>query len=847
MAIADLVATIRADASQFTAGLAQVQAQMRATAHRVQEAGTAMGVALGAAGAAVGLALGSAVVKAADFEAQIDRVGAIAGATGSEFDALKKAALDLGASTSKSATEVAVGMEQMAAAGFEVNEIIAAMPGIIAAAEASGEDMARVTEVVTAALNSFGLEAQEASRVADIMAEAANRSAASVDDMGYAFKYAGPVAKQLGFDIEWLAAAVGVMTDAGLEGSQAGTTLRMALSRLANPPKAAAEALREMGVALTDANGKARPVPEVLADVMNALRGMSKEQRIAAAQTLFGTEAMSGMLVLAQEAPKDFEGFVNALKNSGGAAQRTAEQMKDNLKGSLEELSGAFETLQISIGDALAPAIRAIADGMQVLVNWFNSLPGPVKSFLAIASAIIGVLLILGSVISFAVAGLGAMAAALGVTIGTVAVAIGWIAAIVAAVVGIGAALVYAYNKVGWFRDAVNQAWANIKAGFQAVVDFLRPAVQAVVDFVVQQWERIKSWWGESGGTIIQAVQNVWSVISTIISTAANIIWSIMQFVWPAVKTLIVSTWENIKGVISGAIGVILSVIDIFANLFTGNWKGLWNSIVNLLKSAVQLIWNLAQLWFIGKTLKLFTSFGSKALSLFKNAWNSVSSATKSFLSNIWNAISSRLSSIASNISSRISSIKSYFSSGFNSIVSTVKSAASSIQSRLSSLASQALSWGKNLVSMFAKGITSRISAVVSAAKNVAAKVKSFLGFSSPTEEGPASNSDEWAPNFMKMFASGINKNIPLVQRAATKVAAAMQAVNNTPVGYTASGLSVSRYGYASPAERADIAGGVVISGNTFVVRNDQDIRRIGQELDRQKRNKLRAKGWVTP
>lgn len=845
MAIAEVTARFTADTSSLTASLAKAESKIRSTGFRLQEFGTTVGTALGTIGGAVAVGLGFAVKKSMDFEAQIDRVGAIAGATGKELDALKKTALDLGASTSLSATEVAQGMELMAAAGFEVNEVIAAMPGVIAAAEASGEDLAIVSEVVAAALNGFGLEASEAARVADVMAMAANRSAASVDDLGYTFKYAAPVAKQLGFSMEELAAMTAVMADAGIKGSQAGTTLRMALTRLVKPTSEVKKGLAKLGVSMTDANGKMKPAPQLLNEIMIAMQGVSGETRTAAAAQIFGTEAMSGMLAVIDAGPKKLNELTAAFENSSGAAQEAAKKMKDNLKGALEELQGAFETAQISIGEALTPAIRAVAEGLTNLINAFNNLPGPVKTFTAVFAAVVSLLLIIGSIIAFIVAGFGALAAATGVAAGTLAAVAGIAAAVIAGIFAIGAALVYAYNKFEWFRNLVNQAWNAIKAGFQAVVDFLKPAVQAVVDFVLQQWEKIKAWWGQSGPTIIQAVQNVWTVLSTIISTAANIIWSIMQFVWPAIKVLIVSTWENIKGVISAAIDIILSIIDIFANLLTGNWKGLWNSIVKLLKAAWQLIWNLVQLWAVGKIVKLFSTFGSKSFSLIKSAWDKISSATSSFLSKIWNWVSSKFSSITSTISSAINKVKSTISNGFNTAVSYVSNAVSKIKSYLSGLASQALSWGKNLISMFAKGITSRIGAVISAAKNVAAKVKSFLGFSSPTEEGPASNSDHWAPNFMKMFSQGLERNIPLVARAVRLAAAELAALNTLSANPTINPGYVGTASTGIVAQDVSHAGSILITGNTFYVRKDSDIREIARELYNLQQKQLRARGRV--
>jgi TP901 family phage tail tape measure protein len=174
---------------------------------------TAGGVAMsfGAIATGIALPLKQAVQTSVDFDSAMRRAGAIAGATSEEFDALKQTALDLGASTTKSASEVATAMTEMAAKGYDANQIIAAMPGIIAAAEASGEDLALTADTVSSALNAFGLEASEATRVADILAETANKSAAGIQDMQYSFKYAAPVVSSLGVSLEELAAATGIM------------------------------------------------------------------------------------------------------------------------------------------------------------------------------------------------------------------------------------------------------------------------------------------------------------------------------------------------------------------------------------------------------------------------------------------------------------------------------------------------------------------------------------------------------------------------------------------------------------------------------------------------------------
>ncbi|MBA4542885.1 phage tail tape measure protein [Thermoactinomyces daqus] len=1014
MAISQVAAKFTADISQLQASMVKAQASVQAAGaaieksgndmgksfekagtsfekagRKIQDQGFAVGAALGTAGTVIGAALGFSIKKAADFEAEIDKVGAIAGASSSDMQRLRQAALDLGASTSKSASEVAQGMQQMAAAGYSTNQIIAAMPGVIAAAEASGEDMATVTDVVTAALNGFGLKASEASHVADVLAQSANQSAADINDLGYAFKYAAPVAKQLGFSLEWLSAAVGVMTDAGLKGEQAGTTLRMALARLVDPPKEAAKAIEAMGISLTTANGKIKPTPQLLNEVMTKLRGMGKEQRTAAASTIFGTEAMSGMLVLLNKSPSAFNKLVAGLEKSDGAAARTAKQMKENLKGSIEQLGGAVETLQISIGDALSPAINVIAQALTKLANWFNNLSQPMKSFLAISAAIVSILLIVGSVIALAVAGLGAMAAAFGVAIGTVAATIGIIAGVVAAIIAIGAAIVYAYNHFSGFRKFVNQTWEAIKAGFSKLVAYLQPAIKEVTSFFMEQWGIVTQWVHEILPNLKEAFSNILNGIIALVSPFAKTVMAYFKWAFPAMIITVKTTWNIIKTVISTAITIIINIINIFAGVFTGNWKQVWNAVVeitqtlwnslvqiltalwngliavlkvlwapigeffsnlwngivetttsiwnsivsfftgiwNSIVTFAQTIWNnlvsfivgiwnsiltfastvwnaiktavvtafewmynhnyyfqdlvdfIVKVWGIAKqvtnqvwnAVKSFVSsvwngIKSVASSVFNaissvilTAWNGIKTSTltvwngiKSVLSSIWNGIKSVVSSVWSWISSKITSvwnsIRSATSSAWNSIKTTISNVGNSIKSTLSGLASQALQWGKNLLTMFADGIKSKVSAVITAAKDAAKAIAKILGFHSPTEEGPASDSDTWAPNFVKMFADGLRKSQPLVQKQLSAMASQMKSLSVVPINPQLNNPAIAGSYTASSSNYVP----AVQSGSTIInltgpvnMRSDNDIRKLAKELDRLKNQRLRSQGKV--
>ncbi|EJD80587.1 phage tail tape measure protein [Staphylococcus epidermidis] len=319
---------------------------------------------------------GAAIKTSADFEAQMSKVGAIAQASSSDLKAMTNEAVDLGAKTSKSASEVAKGMQELASLGFDAKQTMEAMPGVISASEASGAELATTAQVMASSINAFGLKASDATHVADLLATAANDSAADINYMGDALKYAGTPAKALGVTLEDTSAAIEVMSNSGLDGSQAGTALRASFIKLASPSKEASTLMQQLGVHLMDAKGHFVGMPQLIAQFQNGLKGMSKEQKLAAISTVVGSEAASGFLSLIDAGPSKIDKYSNALKNSDGASKKASDQMKNNLKGSVEQLKGAFESLGIKIGNDLAPAIKKGADWLSNFVDKFSSMPG---------------------------------------------------------------------------------------------------------------------------------------------------------------------------------------------------------------------------------------------------------------------------------------------------------------------------------------------------------------------------------------------------------------------------------------------------------------------------------------
>ncbi|MEK5500430.1 phage tail tape measure protein [Bacillus sp. FSL M8-0168] len=348
-------------------------------------------MALGFGAAATGMAAGlsATVAKSAEFDTAMRKAGAIAGATGSDFQKMRDSALELGASTTQTSSQVAEAMTELAAKGFDANKIIGAMPGIIAAAEASGEDLALTSDTITSALNAFNLKATESGRIADVLAMTANKSAAGMTSLQYAFKYAAGPAAQLGISLEELSAATGIMVDAGLAGEQAGTTLRSALLRLVDPPKRAANTLEDLGVTTVDQKGNFRSLKDIIGQLQKGMAGMTDAQKSAALASIFGTEAVTGMMAVVSKGPDALGEFTKELENSSGAAAKTAKQMKEGIGGSLEHLSGAFESFATTIGDQLAPYVSAAADKIANLTERFNKLSDGTKKFIAVTAAVV--------------------------------------------------------------------------------------------------------------------------------------------------------------------------------------------------------------------------------------------------------------------------------------------------------------------------------------------------------------------------------------------------------------------------------------------------------------------------
>lgn len=330
-----------------------------------------------------------------DFEDTITGAGVKAGATGEQLERMKETALKLGHDFPITASEAAEAMDRLAAGGFDAEQTMAAMPGIIEASVASGEDMATTSDVITSALNIWNLKtgdvAENTQHVADVVQMAANVSKLGMANFGLAMQYAGAPAAALGVNIEELSTAMAIMSNNGIEASTIGTSLRSTMSRLASPPKEAAAAIDQLGLHLQNADGSFVGITEAISQMREAMDGMTDTQQVGIAKAIAGEDAFSGLLALIKTSPEAYKEVEDSIKNSTGSSHEAYVKMQNTLKGSINAMKSAVESLAISFGSTLAPSVKTAADAIKSIADFLGGLSPAARSVVAnIALSVVG-------------------------------------------------------------------------------------------------------------------------------------------------------------------------------------------------------------------------------------------------------------------------------------------------------------------------------------------------------------------------------------------------------------------------------------------------------------------------
>lgn len=728
------------------------------------------------AGAGIVAGLGIAVKAAADFEKGLSGIQAVSGATGAQMDQVRSKALQLGADTQYSAGEAAGAMEELVKAGIPIPDVLnGAADAAVALAAAGGIDLPQAAAIASNAMNQFGLSAAELPGIADKIAGAANASAIDVSDFGMSMSQAGAVAHLAGLGFDDMALAITAMGNAGIKGSDAGTSLKTFLQNLQPSTKKQTELFKELGIVTKDganqffdAKGKIKSMADIAGVLQKSLKGMSDQQKTAALETMFGSDAIRAAAVIAGQGSEGMNKLSDSI-NKVKAADVAATRM-NNLSGQVEQLKGSAETLAIGIGSILIPALTNITKALTGVVNWFSSLDSGTQKAIAITAMFVGSLLLLFGAFIKGIQTVLAVRAALTALNGTIlAMPIFWI---IAAIIAFIAILVVLYKNNETFRNFVNKAWAAIKTAIAAVVNWI---TGTAVPWLINAWNTIKT----GAQDLWNAMVAVWNAIVNAISTAINAVVSVVTTVGNAIKTAWTATWNAISAVVSTVWNFIVAVITAYItavvtivttilNVILGVWRGVWGLFGPLVKAIWDLITAIIQVA-IAWILVGITTWLNAILGVWRTVWNAVVAvfsaiwgaivnifnAIKGVATSVWNAVYGVIASVVNRINAVImavfNAVRGYVMSVFNAIRAVATSVWNAIYAVISSVVNRI----RSAVTTYVNGIRTIVSSVWNAIRSVTSSIWNGLVGIISGALGRAKSTVSGAINTIKGFFSG--------------------------------------------------------------------------------------------
>ena len=815
-------------------------------------------------------ALGTAsVTTAANFESSMSQVQATMGITKdamstvngqsvNTMDTLSKLAKKMGAETAFSASECAEALNYLALAGYDTQQMCDTLPTVLNLAAAGDIALADASDMVTDAMSALGMGVDEAETMVDQMAKTASTTNTSVAQLGEGILTIGATAKSIKGGTAELNTELGILANNGIKGAEGGTHLRNIILSLQNPTDKAAAQMEALGLSVYDSEGNMRSMNDILGDLNKSMDGMTSAEKSNIISTIFNKTDLSSVNALLANTGETWDSLQKSITDSGGAAQQMADTQLDNLQGQITILKSALEGLAISFGELLMPAIKQIVGWVQKFVDWLNGMNDGTKKVImtvALLAAALGpVLIVIGKVIS-AVGTIMTVVPKIAGVINTVKGAFAAlnttmlanpITLIIAAIVALVAAFIYLWNNCDGFRQFWIDLWENVKQTAVTVWN-------AIKEFFAQVWEAIKT-----------IFSTVFEVIKTLVTTYFNLYKTIIQTVFNTVKTVITTIWESIKGVFTTVFNVIKILVTTYFNIYktiiqtvltiiqmviTTVWntiKTVITTVLNAIKTIFSTIWNAIKT-IISAVVGAIKGLITGNFTAVKNSITTIMNTIKSTISTIWNTIKSTISTVLGAIKGAVTSVFSGIVNAVKSamvnVLNAVKSGFANVKNHITGLASQAFTWGRDLVMGIVNGIRSCIGAVADAASSVASKIRSFLHFSVP-DEGPLTDYESWMPDFMDGLAKGIEKSRGMIQKAVKDVSADMII---SPDVKTGSDLSVAGNDRNSTEQSGAVhnISGPLIQIQEMSVRNDNDIRKISQELNAMMCAGRRARGLI--
>ncbi len=636
------------------------------------------------------------------FETSMSKVSALSGATGDELATLEAKARELGASTTFSASQAADALGYMALAGWDTEQMLAGVGSVLTLAQAGEMELAAASDLVTDYLSAFNMEASETARMVDVLAYAQANANTTVEGLGMAFKNCAANANAAGMDVETTSAAISMMANQGLKGSEAGTALNAVLRDMTAKMEDGAIAIGEQSVAVMDAEGNYRDFTDILADVQAATNGMGDAEKAAALQSTFTADSIKGLNLMLNAGADEMVGFRDELYGCAGAAEETAATMTDNLGGDLAAMNSAFEELSLKIYDGLQEPLRSavqfitgtVVPGIEGFMAWLTTgtqefdefgnvvgetasplsqLASTVQSMVPVLAAAGGALLAYeGYSLAVTVAEKARAAAttlvdnATKLLNGTMKLnPIGIVITLIGALV---AAFLYLWNTSEEFRNFWIGVWDAVKAAVQPLADWV---MANVITPLVSKFQEFQTLFAGLWDAIVANVTSAWEQIAPIVQAGMQVIQTIIGAVmpviqaawdgaWGLISSVFTAIWDNISNTVNTVMGVIQGIIQVVTGIISGDWDAVWSGIKQIFESIVNGILQAG-----ANVFNALTSIISSVLTGIYNVWASIWNSVFSVASSIWNAISSNIGGVVNGIWNNITST-------FNSLVGTV-------------------------------------------------------------------------------------------------------------------------------------------------------------------------------
>lgn len=651
--------------------------------------------------------VGAAAVKTtADFDAAMSNVQAISGATGDDLIALRDKAVEMGSKTKFSASESADALTYMAMAGWKTEDMLDGLEGIMNAAAATGSDLGLTSDIITDGLTAFGMSAKDSSYFADVLTKTCNSANTNIEMLGETFKYAAPVCGTLGISLEDCAVAAGLMGNAGIKASNAGTSIRKGLLNLADPTESVADAMEKYNIRLIENEDGSINLMKTMENMRTQLGGLSESEQTAAISAIAGKNAVSGWAAVVNASEEDFNKLTAAVADSNGAAQEASEIQLDNLSGQITILKSTIEGIAIQIGDILMPTIRAIVEKIQEWTTKFSALDEGAKKIIVVIAGIVAaigpVLLIVGKLMT-TIGSILTLAPKIATAFKAVKTAMSAsfltspIFLAIAAITAIIAAIVLLYKNCEPFREFVDNIGDKIKQLFKDAVEWFKDLGNKISEFV----EKVKTFFTE---TIPNTVSEFWN----------------------KVKIFFTETIPN----------AVNDFVEKIKTFFTENWKALLLLIVNPFAGAFKLLYDNCEGFrnfvndFIEKVKTLFTNGLENIKAFFTEKIPELINNIITWFSELPNKIYNAIISTVDKIRTWENKIKTTAINAIKNLITNVINNAKTLPGKIADAINGAIirvvTWGSDMVIQARDAMSNVVSSVTSKLKELPDKVTSI-------------------------------------------------------------------------------------------------------------------------